>query len=108
MNGQTRLDGAIDARCLVRLLLDGENNPILFMERIYSNSDDSRYNDALAAIAKRKADNFQTPLLSLEGQGELYKSVYSHAGAFLGSIAMEAVTLLPKKTAFSQSAMLST
>lgn len=60
--------GKIQARCLIRLLLDGEK-PVLFMERIYCDVQDSKYPEALLTIAKRKAAELGIPLVSLEGQG---------------------------------------
>lgn len=89
MDGKTRQieiktspdrSGKIKARCLIRLMFDREK-PVLFMEKVYSDGDDSKYVSALTLIAKRKALAMGIPLLQNGGKGKLYGTpLYSLGG----------------------------
>ncbi len=64
-------NGKIKARCLLRLLWDGEK-PVLFMERFYPDTIAPKHVVALKALAQAKAKQLEIPLLSLHGSGENY------------------------------------
>lgn len=78
LNGEVRAivikdsSGKIVARAILRLLWS-EGKPVLFLERSYSNIDDEKIKEALAAWAIQKAKAMQLPLLSKEvGSGNSY------------------------------------
>ena len=77
MDGKNRLlaikdqDGRILARCILRLLLDGEK-PVLFRERLYPDGLSDDYTRALNGLALKKAQNLKVPLTSLDGTGQVY------------------------------------
>jgi hypothetical protein len=77
-HGQTRLlaikneKGSIVARSLLRLLWDGKK-PVLFLERLYSNSRDPSISYAIETLAKMAAKRLQCPLTTIaNGQKERY------------------------------------
>lgn len=55
--------GKIHARAILRLLKKGDEQPVLFLEKIYSNSDNQEWNKAIIEMAKNKATDMQLPLL---------------------------------------------
>ncbi|MBA3603675.1 MAG: hypothetical protein H0W50_08555 [Parachlamydiaceae bacterium] len=63
--------GKIKARCLLRMLWDGDK-PVLFMERLYPSNITSKQAQALIYMARKKAEILGVPLLTLGGSGEDY------------------------------------
>ncbi|MFI5205955.1 MAG: hypothetical protein ACHQVK_03360 [Candidatus Paceibacterales bacterium] len=61
----------IEARCLLRLLWDGEK-PVLLRDRLYPDLINPEYKSALNAMAKKKAKALGVPLVSRDGDGEAY------------------------------------
>ncbi len=60
------------ARCILRLLVDDQNNPVLFMEEIYPDNVRSDFKDALKQMALHRAQALDLPLLALESTPESY------------------------------------
>lgn len=60
------------ARCILRLLVDDQDNPVLFMEEIYPDNVRSDFKDALKQMALHRAQALGLPLLSLESTPESY------------------------------------
>ena len=72
--------GKILARCIIRLLWDGEK-PVLFCERVYP--DNSSYEQDLIEMARRKGQTLDVPVLrgmSADDAGEYLKTVESLGG----------------------------
>ncbi len=66
--------GKIKARCLLRLLWDGDK-PVLFMERFYPDNITAispKHAKALTYMAQKKAELLGIPLLTLKGNGKDY------------------------------------
>jgi hypothetical protein len=67
MNGQTRLLAVVDkkglivARCMIRLLMDEQKNPVLFMEKLYG---DANYKESIEEFARAKAKDMGLPLMT--------------------------------------------
>ncbi len=67
LDGKNRLlaikdsKGKIVARCIIRLLWDGER-PVIYRERFYVNNSDARMTNALNDFAKKLAKTLKTPL----------------------------------------------
>ncbi|MBA3604068.1 MAG: hypothetical protein H0W50_10635 [Parachlamydiaceae bacterium] len=72
-------EGKIKARCLLRLLWDGEK-PVLFMERLYPFNILPKHAQALEALARKKADMLGVPLLRIADKGESYGKVLMALG----------------------------
>lgn len=73
-------DGRMRARCLLRLLWDGEK-PVLFMEKMYPGKITAKQKQALEMFARKKAEQLNLSLLSLDGKGETYgKSLLALGG----------------------------
>jgi len=86
MNGWNRIlkvstsaDGPIQARCMLRLLWDGEQ-PVLFQERFYPDNIDAKSKAALTAMAKKRAIALGVPLISLNGEKYYEKTVMALGG----------------------------
>jgi hypothetical protein len=83
MNGQTRLlavvnrKGLIVARCMIRLLMDEQKNPVLFMEKLYGNT---RYRGSIEDLARAKARAMNLPLMIAAPQGVAYIPLRSDGG----------------------------
>lgn len=91
MDGKNRVlmvkdpEGKVVARCLIRLLWDGEK-PVLFMERFYPppsiQKTDPLFEKALNQAAIDIAKNLGIPLLSVHGTGEAYENhIHSLGGS---------------------------
>jgi hypothetical protein len=82
LHGQTLLgavvnaEGRIHSRAIMRLLLDEEDKPVLFLERFYPEKAPIAHVIALYQLAKRKAEQMGVPLTSTqwETKGGTYTS----------------------------------
>lgn len=89
----------IQARAILRILVDTKDQPCLFLEKIYANTSSPDYLNAIIKMARKKSELMQLPLLSvdvfsgpsyphdLQFLGGRAPSVYSDAaqGVFSGS-----------------------
>ena len=85
-HGQTRLiaikdgeHGPIVARALLRLLTEGKK-PVLFLERIYNNTNEKKLDLAIKTMAKKCAERLGCPVTALDGKGFYHKSLKSLGG----------------------------
>jgi hypothetical protein len=56
-------DGTIAAHSVLRLLIDKKGQPVLFMERVYNDGQDTNYASLLKKIALKKAAHLGIPLV---------------------------------------------
>ena len=72
LHGQTlllavvNLEGRICSRAIIRLLLDEENKPVIFLEKYYPEEAPVAHVIALFQLAKRKAEQLGSPLTSTQ------------------------------------------
>jgi hypothetical protein len=83
MNGQTRLvavkdnSGKILSRAIMRLLLDDEDNGVIFLEKPYPDPLPEKHQEAILRVAQDKARKMHIPLTASEWKGEYEK--YPHS-----------------------------
>ncbi|MBP9728599.1 MAG: hypothetical protein KBD23_00450 [Gammaproteobacteria bacterium] len=65
-------EGVTIARCILRLLVDDEDQPVLFIEEIYPDNSRSDFKASLQQMAIQRAQDLDLPLLSLESTPESY------------------------------------
>ncbi|MEX1013263.1 MAG: hypothetical protein WDZ27_06175, partial [Waddliaceae bacterium] len=89
IDGKNRMIALVDdqknlkARSFVRLLLDKNNNPILFLERAYPGNMSAENRDMIIQGAIEKAKQLGVPLLSSQmGRGEGYRGVIQSTGSY--------------------------
>lgn len=66
---QVYADGTLSARAIMRFIEDGEGNPVIFLERVYSDTVHHAITDMILDIARKKARAMHVPLM---GDSESY------------------------------------